>query len=215
VDDPSVLRIFRFRPTASEFDATLRTLIIPSMCAAPGIRDLHVARQGPGELGPRIVASVWAAHSDMARAVGASIDDPALHPGYAELATDQDLAILPLDFGIRRDREAPPSILRLLLGVAREGLLDEYLQEARRGTEADIEAGRGPMALYLAADPPERFVTVSVWGDWASIERATGGAPDRPIATRHPELLASWHVEHYEVLPMAGRPPVAAPEDAA
>jgi hypothetical protein len=210
VDDQAVLRIFRFRPTATEFDSTLRDQIIPSMCAAPGIRDLHVGRQGPGELGSRVVASVWAAKAAMAQAVGASLDDPLLHPGYAELATDQDLAILPLTFGVRRDREAPPSILRLLVGVAREGRLDTYVTEASRGTAVDVESGSGPLALYLATDPPDRFVTVSVWADWASIERATGGAPDRPISTRHPELLLSWRVDHFEVLPMASRPPAAA-----
>jgi hypothetical protein len=212
VDDHAVLRIFRFRPTATEFDSTLRDLIIPSMCSAPGIRDLHVGRQGPGELGPRIVASVWATHAAMAQAVGSSLDDPALHPGYAELATDQDLTILPLAYGVRRDREAAPVILRLLVGVARAGRLDEYLREARRGTAVDVASGHGPMALYLATDPPERFVTVSVWEDWASVEHATGGVPDRPISTRHPELLVSWQVDHYEVLPMASRPPAALPE---
>lgn len=207
MDDQAVLRIFRFRPTATEFDSTLRDVIIPSMCAAPGIRDLHVGRQGPGELGPRVVTSVWATHAAMAQAVGASVDDPALHPGYAELATDQDLTILPLAHGVRRDQEAAPAILRLLVGVARPGRLDEYLTEARRGTAVDVESGHGPMALYLATDLPDRFVTVSIWADWASVERATGGAPDRPISTRHPQLLASWQVDHYEVLPMAGRPP--------
>lgn len=205
--DQAVLRVFCFRPTATEFDSTLRDLIIPAMCSAPGILDLHAGRQGPDELGGRIVASVWASHEAMAGAVGASLDDPTLHPGYMESATDQDLTILPLILSVRRDRDTAPSIVRLLVGHARGGMLDEYVEEARRGTYADLGAGRGPMALYLATRSPDAFITVSVWDDWSSIERATGGAPDRPIATRHPELLADWRVEHYEELPMATRPP--------
>lgn len=209
MDDSGVLRVFCFRPTATEFDATLRNVIIPAMCRAPGILDLHAGRQGPDELGGRVVASVWSTHAAMAAAVGDSLDDPALHPGYAELATEQDLTILPLVLAIRRDRDIAPSIVRLLVGHAKEGLLDAYVEEARRGTLVDVDAGAGPMALYLATKPPDAFITVSVWDDWSSIERATGGAPDRPIATRHPELLASWRVSHYEELPMATRPPAA------
>jgi len=210
VDDPGVLRVLCFRPTATEFDSTLRTEIIPTMCQAPGILDLHAGRQGPDELGGRIVASVWSTHAAMAAAVGDSLDSPALHPGYAELATKQDLTILPLVLAVRRDRDIAPSIVRLFVGHAKDGTLDAYVEEARRGTLVDLDAGRGPMALYLATRAPDAFITVSVWDDWSSIERATGGTPDRPIATRHPELLASWGVSHYEELPMATRPPAVA-----
>ena len=49
--------------------------------------------------------------------------------------------------------------------------------------------------------PPDSFVTLSIWTDWASIEASTGAGTRAPGATRHAERLAELDVAHYEVVP--------------
>ena len=93
------------------------------------------------------------------------------------------------------------SILRVVSGITRAGQLDGYLDEARAGTLADRAIGEGPLALYLAVDPPDRFVTLSLWGGWSHVEAATGADHEHVDRTRHAERLATWTAEHYEVIP--------------
>jgi hypothetical protein len=47
----------------------------------------------------------------------------------------------------------------------------------------------------------DRFVTLSVWSDWTTLQAATGGDVDRPVTTRHAQLLTDFHAEHYEAIP--------------
>ncbi len=68
------------------------------------------------------------------------------------------------------------------------------------------EGGHGPLALYLALEEPDRFVTLSVWSSWSALEVATGGDVGRPVATRHEERLLAWEAAHYEVLPNMTHP---------
>ena len=86
-------------------------------------------------------------------------------------------------------------------GRVRPDELESYVAEAWAGTEDDAAAGRGPDALYLAAQPPDLFRTLSVWPDWQTLQDATGGDIDRPIATRHARRLVAWSARHYEVVP--------------
>jgi hypothetical protein len=200
VDDPGVLRVLRFRPLASEFDASLREEILPAVSRAPGLMGLYAGRQGPDELGVRVVVSCWSDLEAMAAAVGRSLDDSASPIGYRGRIAEASLTILPLAFSVRDPQERDPAVLRVTSGQAKPGQLDRYIEEARRGVHEDIAAGHGPMVLHLATDPPVGFVTCSIWPDWASIEVATGGQRDRPISTRHRDRLEDWAVQHYEVL---------------
>ena len=86
-------------------------------------------------------------------------------------------------------------------GSPAPGQLDGYLDEARAGTLADRAIGEGPLALYLAVDPPDRFVTLSLWGGWSHVEAATGADHEHVDRTRHAERLVTWTAEHYEVIP--------------
>ena len=56
-------------------------------------------------------------------------------------------------------------------GEVRPGELEAYIAETEAGTLADAAAGRGPAVLYLAADPPDRFVTISLWPSWQTHRR--------------------------------------------
>ena len=71
-----VVRLFRFRPVRSGFDAILRDVLVPGLFAFDDIDDVYVGRQGPDELGERVVVSVWTSRSSMVEAVGDHFDPP-------------------------------------------------------------------------------------------------------------------------------------------
>jgi hypothetical protein len=210
------LRLFTFRPARVGFDGLLRDTLVPDLVAFPQLLDLHVGRQGPDETGTRLVASVWASREAMIAAVGEDLDAPAFHPEYLVETSDRVLEVLELMEGLRFDStEASRSsgIVRVARGRVRAGALELYRDMVLQGTCADVRAGHGPASLYLARWPDdERFVTVSVWGSWADLERATGGDTHHPIATRNMEQMVEWAVEHFEGLPNMERPraPVSA-----
>ena len=64
------LRLVTFRPARAGFDSLLREAIVPGLLAFPQLTDLHVGRQGPDELGNRLVATIWASREAMVDAVG-------------------------------------------------------------------------------------------------------------------------------------------------
>ncbi|HSS34818.1 MAG TPA: hypothetical protein VLR93_00975 [Patescibacteria group bacterium] len=196
-----VIRLFRFRPVRTAFDSILRDDMIPALHEMDGIVDLYVGRQGPDELGPRVIATIWTSRDAMAAGVGESFDRPIFRPEYLAETVDRSLEFLPLDIGLRFERADRPGVVRLFEGQVRPGELDAYVDDARAGTLLDAAAGSGPMALYLARRTADAFVTLSVWPDWSTLQDATGGDVERPIATRHAHRLVAWHAEHYESIP--------------
>lgn len=195
------LRLFEFTPVRAAFDSILRDVMIPDLLGLPGVVEVYVGRHGPDEIGPRLVASIWESELDMADAIGVSFDRPRFHPEFLEETVDRRLEILPLAFAHRSASHDAGSIIRLVTGHVRTGELDAYIREAWAGTEDDAAAGRGPIALYLAARPPDGFRTLSVWPDWSTLQDATGGQIDRPIATRHAKRLVRWQAMHFEFVP--------------
>jgi hypothetical protein len=196
-----ILRVFRFRPAKRGFDETLRTVMLPELVAMPGMLEVIVGRQGPDERGLRLVVSLWQSRQAMATQVGEDFEPPTFHPELLSATTDHVLGWWPLTFGIRSDHPDTPHVLRHVYGTVRPGELSAYVADARAGTIQDASEGRGPLSLYLVADSPDSFQTVSAWPDWATVERATGGDVERPIATRHTERLVDWKATHYEVVP--------------
>ena len=209
-----VMRLFSFQPVRIAFDATLRQHMIPALLELPGLVDVYVGRQGPEELGPRLVATIWSSRDAMTAAVGDSFEHPVFLPEYLDETRDRTLEIVPLTFGYRFARPERPGILRVLHGAVLPSDLERYVDEARAGTIEDAEHGRGALALYLARNAPDRFVTLSVWTDWPTLQDATGGDVGRPVATRHARLLTTWTAEHYEAIPelwaMTGSLPLGA-----
>lgn len=207
--DRQVLRLFRFRPSGVGFDAIMRDEIIPDLLALPGLLDVHVGRQGPNEVGERIVASIWTSRDAMATGVGEDFDPPMFHPEHLDRTTDRRLEWLSLDAHLRFTTPAAAAvgvIIRLGRGQVRPDQLHDYVAEVRRGTRLDAEAGHGPLVLYLATTPPDRFLTLSVWASWVALEQATGGDLRRPVATRHEERIVAFEASHYECLPNLGPP---------
>jgi len=106
-------------------------------------------------------------------------------------------------YGGRRDRPNPDERIVASVWTDRDAMvaaLGDSIEGSRRGTVADRDAGRGPLALYLSCADDDSFSTLSVWPDWATLQDATGGNLGRPIATRHADRLVEWTASHYEVM---------------
>jgi len=199
--EPSVLRLFSFHPVGAAFDSILRDVMLPDLRRMPGLVDVFLGRRGPDELGPRLNATVWTSREAMVAGVGEDFNPPIFHPEYIDETTERVLEILPIAISMPFDGVGTPRILRTLHGTTQPGERAAYIEEARNGTIADIDAGRGPLALHLAIGPgDDDFVTASVWESWAALEVATGGEVQRPVATRHPERIARWDATHFEVI---------------
>jgi len=195
-----VIRIFRFRLAEPQFDNELRRVLLPDLRTRDGVLDVYGGRRDRPNPDERIVASVWADRETMEAALGESIEGSPFHPELLGLSTDRELKICDLEFGDRDEAMGTPAVLRLVEGTVRPGELGAYVDEARRGTIADRDAGRGPLALYLSCTADDSFTTLSIWPDWATLQDATGGNVGRPIATRHAERLVDWTASHYEIM---------------
>jgi hypothetical protein len=190
----------------SQIDSRLRDVGLPALRGLPGILDVHVARRGPDQNGERIIASVWESTERMAAAMGPTVEE-ATHADLAPEVIRQGVEILPLAFSLRFPSESVARVLRVFRGEVKDGFVDEYLEAARAGAEADAEHGEGPLGLFLGFAGERNFVTVSVWPDWSTIQSRTGGNTRQPIATRHAQMLVRGTATHYEVLAPAAPPP--------
>ena len=209
MDDVAVLSLFRFTPVRTAFDSVLRDQTIPRLCARSGLLDVYAGRQGPADLGPRIIASVWESRAASSAGLGDPATDPTFDPELPSATTDRTSLVMPIRARVRGRRADAAEILRIAQGQVRAGEIDAYVADVQAGTTRDIAAGEGPLALFLATADGDRFVTFSVWGGWPEIERATGSDVRRPIATRQPERIVDWSVEYFECLPDLPRPSAA------
>jgi heme-degrading monooxygenase HmoA len=197
VADRTVLRLYVFAPNGITrvVDTRLRDELAPDLAAMDGLVASYLGRRGSETQAERIIVTVWespAAHDTAAAGALGSLEAE-VGPGRAE--------VLPLAIDLDDPRPEAPAVLRVFRGTVHEGLLEAYVDRARKGTLADIAANVGPLDLFLAELPPDQFVTVSVWADWQRIMAATGGNLGRPIATQHREHLLAGTAAHYEVIP--------------
>lgn len=199
--DNTTIRIFRCRPLRVEFDAVLREEMIPDLVRQPGVVGVHVGRHGPDAIGERLVASVWESHEAMIDAMGPDIEKSRFHPEHLSDTTDRSVLVHRLAVAVRTDRADPERVIRVVRGRVRPGELDAYVEDARAGTLQDAASQQGPLALYLAPLPPDRFLTLSVWSEWSAIEVSTGAGTRAPSATRHTERLVEVDATHYESVP--------------
>jgi hypothetical protein len=208
----AALRVVLFRPTGAEasVDASLRESILPALCSRPGIADAWVARHGEATA-DRILVAVWASPPTAADEVATIMRF--MPPESVLVSTRHDL--LPIEVAARFDRVDRPAVLRLFRGIVQPGQLAAYIEEARSGMLADAAVNAGLHAFYLARAGGDEFVTVSLWSDWDAIERATGGNVRDPFATRNSDRLATFQVDHFEVVPDTPRPEALEGEDSA
>jgi hypothetical protein len=197
-DEGHVLRVFRFRPVSSEFDSFLRRVMLPEVRHLPGLLAVNAGRRDHESGGDRVVTTVWEDRTAMVASVGETLEESPFHPDRLPQTMERTLEILDVRIALPSMTSETPALLRLFRGTVRPGELDDYVEEVRVGTQADADGGRGPCALYLATDPPDGFVTVSLWQSWEAIARATGGDIARPTLTKDSRRLATIDVAHYE-----------------
>ena len=205
MSDQPVLRLFHCRPVRAAFDAILRDVMLPDLATLPGLLDARVGRTGPGDLGDRLVATVWDSRAAMVDAMGDDVESSRFHPEYLHETTDRSLETLDLKVLLRFGGELPPTatatVMRLARGSVRPGELASYVDEAREGARDDHARGGGPTAFYLGVGEPDCFTTLSIWDAWSTIETATGADVRRPVATQRGDQLSSFSVIHYEIVP--------------
>src|SRR4051794_15050967 len=155
--------------------------MIPELCTRPGIVDVHVGRQGPGQLGRRVVASLWQDEASLRATLGETIETSPFHPEHLRETMDREVATLPVRVHVSSSVPIEPGILRIVHGRVRAGEVAAYAGEVQAGTDSDIEEGGGPSLLVLADAGDDAFVTFSVWPHWAAIERATGSDVRQPL----------------------------------
>lgn len=194
------LRVVSFQPSGSEspVDAALREAIVPRLLDRAEVIDAWIGRQSSRSERTRVLVSTWAVEPEGDAVDIAILRDAVLAEG-PPIVDRVDHAALVVH--ARFDRAEPARILRVLRGQARPGELDDYVAEAQDGMSADAEVNDGLIAFALAVEPPDGFITVSVWSGWSAIEQATGGNTRRPFSTRHAERLVDYRVVHYEILP--------------
>ena len=206
VTDGTFLRVFTFEPSyPGEIDSTLRDHVLRALCDQSGILEAYTARQGPGETGDRIIATVWESKEAMeAGAIEADVI-ARRHAEYADGIPGSRVASMPVAVRLSFGRADPGRILRVLRGQVRDAGLETYVDDVRAGAGRDGTGG-GLLALCLGVVSADEFVTVSTWTSWEAIETATGGNLQRPIATRFPERIRILSARHYEILPDTPRP---------
>jgi len=202
IDDRSIVRLSVFRPVgdASVVDATLRDEVLPRLDGLDGLVGAWIGRRGADQGHERRLVSVWRSRDDLTTAMGDAVVTPEFDRDHGRDIVAGACETLPLAICLEFDRPGVPQVLRIFRGEVRDDELDHYVDEAKTGTLSDASTPTGPLALFLGVDPPRRFVTVSVWTDWAAIEATTGGNIHQPVATRHPERLSSGTADHYEIL---------------
>jgi hypothetical protein len=167
---------------------------LPAFLAQPALVSAWLGRRITRDGEERALVSIWspaASEPDVLRIP--EMLPPTLH------IESPDRIVLPVAFDLRFPRAASPRILRIFEGLTQPGQLDVYVEEARRGSRFDGERADGPHAICMSLDRPDRFVTASLWTDWACIEACTGGDIDRPLTTRDRSRLAGGGPTHYEV----------------
>ena len=201
--DARFLRVVSFLPGVAEsaFDAGLRDVVVPRLADTDAVVDVWVGRHGSRDDRARVLASTW--RVDPATASGDPLDIGALRGLGVDAIVIGPVEQLPLAVHARFERAEPMRILRVFHGRVRPGELDAYVELARTGMLADAAKYDGLIAFALGTQPPDEFVTVSVWTGWPAIEAATGGNTRTPFMTRNAQLLQTFTVAHYEVLPDA------------
>jgi hypothetical protein len=196
------LRVVAFQPSGPEspVDAVLREAIVPRLLDCDEVIDAWIGRHSSQSDRTRVLASTWTAEPGPAMADLDILRDAGLADGPPIVDQVDHVA---LAVHARFDRLEPARILRVFRGTARPGELDDYVVEARNGMSADSEVNDGLIAFALGTDPPDSFITVSVWTGWSAIEAATGGNTRRPFSTRNADRLVEFRIAHYEILPEA------------
>ena len=200
VSDRPVMRVTTFQPVDAwhDLDRHLRELM-PDFASQAGLYGVWVGRRGPGYGDDRVVVSMWSSgRAQMAAYTVPEALDRLSQASPAILETRIEVLQLRIREQFPRDR--PMRILRIYRGLTREDELELYLSEARAGVQVDGSREDGPGGVACAVAPEGGFVTASLWADWPSIEKATGGDVKHPLLTRNAARLVAGEPAHFELI---------------
>jgi hypothetical protein len=199
VHEAVFVRVARFRTISPGFDATLRDSVLPSIRRSGGAIGVFAGRQGPAELGARLIVSLWSSRRAAEEAEPAE-EPTGLIGGPLTETTDLQLQVLPVPYWRLARPPLTSGVIRLAtcrlaaLDVASyTAALSAYLAPMR--TE-----GADPADVVMAAVGEDAFVVLSTWRDWDAIEAGTGASISEPVGTRRLAELSAIGVDHFELL---------------
>jgi hypothetical protein len=196
VPGTAIVRLSHFRTVRPGFDAVLRESVLPELLGHPGVLRVFAGRQGPDEIGMRILVSVWDSGESMLRAFGG---DPDAEPAALDETSGRRVEILPVVVSSIGETLST-GILRIARAGLRDGDLEGYSRLVAQDLEGGREAGLSPLTVVLAGWGERGFVMISAWADWASIEAATGASIADPVRTKRVAGLVDFNADHYELL---------------
>ena len=199
MDEAAVVRLFHFQPVRPAFDAILRDSVLPDLRVMPGALRAWAGRQGPGEVGTRVIVSVWSSLSAMSAALGEDPEDTRFHPEHLAETSDRRLEVLSLVLMETSPAALPTGILRVTRGTLADGDLAQYARLVATDLSGWREDGSAPRSVVLAAGAEQEVVMVSTWPDWAAIESATGASVEEPLRMKR-DRLSGFLAAHYELV---------------
>ncbi len=194
-----ILRVLSFRPAepTDAADRFVRDQIQPALLTCKGLRFLYFGRSSAPDQASRVVITVWddgdlecPSQVDLSRQLGFEIAPEILDPTVA--THDARLVVV-------TDQTEPARIIRVFRGTLHAGELDDFVRDSEAITESITDFK--PHAVFVASDPPEGIVALSVWPQWEGIVAATGGDVANPILTRNTQRLKSMFADHFEMVP--------------
>ncbi len=198
MSEPAIVRLFHVQPARPAFDTTLRDSVLADLRALPGVMRVWAGRQGPGELGTRLIVSVWSSRVAMKAALGDDREDARFHPEYLD-ATDRRIEVLSVVVMEASPVPLVTGILRVTRGSLSDGDMTGYARLVLHDVTGWRDDGTGPRAVVLASGDEQEVVMISTWPDWAAIESATGASVDDPLRVKR-DRLSGFQVDHYELV---------------
>lgn len=154
LSEAAVVRLFHFQPVRSAFDTVLRDVLLPDLRAMPGATRAWAGRQGPSEVGTRLIVSVWTSWTAMRAALGDDAEDARSHPAQLEAITDRRLEVHPLVWMGSAEAPLTTGILRVTRGTLSSGDVATYEELLLHDVAAWRKEGKGPRAVILASRGP-------------------------------------------------------------
>jgi hypothetical protein len=199
VHEAVIVRVATFRTTRPGFDAALRAVVMPAIHQRPGAIRVFAGRQGPEEIGARVLVSLWGSSAtgrDVSQVDG--IDEGVTGP-LAE-TIERDIRVLPILLANLADAPLAAGILRLATGRLADIDVITFAETLSGHLDALRTGGVGPADVIMADAGEDSFVMLSTWPDWAAIEAGTGASVSTPLGTKRFAKLSAFDVDHFELL---------------
>ena len=189
-----IIRIFRGHVDAdrgAEFLAWARDFAIPHVASSSGLHELMVGSRDEARTMHALIASAWAdLEAERSALGGLGTRAPALSLPEWVTADSADHFEAVGDV-LRPLAEPVGTRLRVLQLLLRPNVSAVFFDRVRAQQAELRQSGELVSALIgrRTVGSRDEYTSVAMWRDDAALERATGGAPDRPVGW---ESLAEW-----------------------